>query len=261
MLAGAIAGGAGSALSQSRNRTLRGIGQGLGTATQLAGAVRGGGVGGVGGVANLLKGGLSQIAGGRGGPLGGVAQAALGGLSQALGGRGGAAGGAAQAALGGLAQLAAPGGNPPGASANALLGLLARPEVGQALMAAAMGPLGRQQVPVGSSQVGVQPILKAVGSLAERAAGEMTSAEAEGVPAYFYGEDGELAFDPAERHSRTDALLTYMVLTAPAWAQRPPVVVVQPPREPEYTEADAEADEALWAEVYAVESGEDEAYA
>jgi hypothetical protein len=256
MLAGAIAGGAGSALAQSRNPTLRGIGQGLGTATQLAGAIRGGA--GVGGVAQAALGGLSQLAGGRGGAAGNIAQAALG---QLAGGRGGAGGNIAQAALGGLSQLAAPGGKPQGASANALLGLLARPEVGQALMSAAMGALGRQQVQVGSSQVGVQSILNAIGSLAGRAAGEMVGTETEGIPEYFYGADGELAFDPSERHSRTDALLTYMVLTAPAWAApRPPVVVVQP-REPEYTKADADADEALWAEVYASEYEEDEAYA
>jgi hypothetical protein len=40
------------------------------------------------------------------------------------------------------------------------------------------------------------------------------------------------------------------------------VVVVQPSsREPEYTEADAEADEWLWAEVYESDYQEDEAYA
>jgi len=52
-----------------------------------------------------------------------------------------------------------------------------------------------------------------------------------------------------------------MVLTAPTWASRPPVVVVQQPREPEYTEAHAEADELLWAEIYQSDHQEDEAYA
>ena len=121
-----------------------------------------------------------------------------------------------------------------------------------------------QNVRVGSSQVGVQSILNAIGSLAGRAAGEMESDASEGIPNYFYGPSGELAFDPAERHSRTDALLTYLVLTAPQRAS-PPVVVVQPPRErerePEYTEADAEADNALWAELYGSEYEEDRAYA
>lgn len=291
MLAGAIAGGAGSALSQSNNPTLRGIGQGLGAVTQIASSVRGGGGGAAGGIGGLLKGGLSQLAGGRGGAAGGVGGLLQGGLSQLAGG-GGAAGGVGGLLQGGLSQLAGGGGAggalggiagllggarppgqpmPAGAGANALLGMLARPEVGQALMSAAMGGLGRQSIPMGSGQVGVQSILNAIGSLAGRAAGEMAGTEAESLPAYFYDAEGELAFDPSERHSRTDALLTYMVLTAPTWAQRPqsPVVVVQSPSEepeyaeaePEYTEADAEADKWLWAEIYSTEDQEDEAYA
>ena len=283
MLAGAIAGGAGSALSQSKNPTLRGIGRGLGSATQLASSIRGGGA--AGGIGGLLKGGLSQL-GGRGGAAGGIGGLLQGGLSQ-LGGRGGAAGGIggllqgglsqhgrrggdAGAALGGIANIfggalhGAPGqALPAGASANTLLGMLARPEVGQALMSAAMGGLGRQSVQMGSSQVGVQSILSALSGLAGQAAGEMAGTESESLPEYFYGEDGELAFDPAERHDRDRALLTYMVLTAPSWAAKPQVVVVQSPpsREPEYTEADAEADEWLWAEVYESDYQEDEAYA
>ena len=302
MLAGAIAGGAGSALSQSKNPTLSGIGRGLGTVTQLASSIRGGGA--AGGIGGLLKGGLSQL-GGRGGAAGGIGGLLQGGLSQ-LGGRGGAAGGIGGLLQGGLSQLGGHGGAaggiggllqgglsqfgghggdaggalggianifggalqgapgqalPQGASANTLLGMLARPEVGQALMSAAMGGLGRQSVQMGSSQVDVQSILNALSSLAGRAADEMVGTESELLPGYFYGEDGELAFDPAERNSRTDALLAYMVLTAPL--SRPPVVVVQPPpsREPEYTEADAEADEWLWAEVYESDYQEDEAYA
>jgi hypothetical protein len=284
MLAGAIAGGAGSALSQAKDPTLRGIGRGLGTATQLASSIRGGGV--AGGVGGLLKGGLSQL-GGRGGAAGGVGGLLQGGLSH-LGGRGGAAGRVGGLLQGGLAQVGGHGGAggalggitnlfgaalqgapgqalPAGASANTLLGMLARPEVGHALMSAAMGGLGRQSVPMGSSQVDVQSILNALSSLAGQAADEMAGTESESLPEYFYDEDGELAFDPAERHSRTNALLTYMVLTAPSWAQRPPapVVVVQPPpqREPVYTEADAEADQWLWAEVYDSDYQEDEAYA
>jgi hypothetical protein len=261
MLAGAIAGGAGSALSQSKDPTLSGIGRGLGTATQLASAVRGGGA--AGGIGSLLQGGLSQL-GGRGGAAGGIGSLLQGGLSQLGGGRGG---GGVGGALGGIANLlggARPPGQPlpAGASANTLLGLLARPEVGQALMSAAMGGLGRQSVPMGSSQVGVQSILNAISSLAGRAAGEMAGTESESLPEYLYNADGELAFDPAERNSRTDALLTYMVLTAPSWAARqPPVVVVQPSREPEYTKAHAEADAALWAEIYETDYQEDDAYA
>ena len=265
-LAGAIAGGAGSALAQSKNKTLSGIGRGLGTATQLASSVRGGGA--AGGVGKLVQGGLSQL-GRRGGALGGVANLATGALSQ-LGGRGGAGGALgniANVAMGGLSQLAGGKGAPAGANANALLGMLARPEVGQALMSAAMGGLGRQSVQIGGNQVGVQSILGALGNLAGRAAGEMQESYSEGLPEYFYDQDGELAIDPAESHQRTDRLLTLMAVTAPIWAvPRSPQVVVVRDREdesaePEYTEADAEADEALWAEIYQDGYHEDEAYA
>jgi hypothetical protein len=265
-LAGAIAGGAGSALSQSKNKTLSGIGRGLGTATQLASSIRGGGA--AGGVGKLLQGGLSQL-GGRGGALGGVANLATGAIAQL--GRGGAPGGAlgniANAAMGGIAKLAGGQGAPPGANANALLGMLARPEVGQALMSAAMGGLGRQSVQIGGNQVGVQSILGALGNLAGRAAGEMQETYAERLPEYFYDQNGELAIDPAESHQRTDRLLTLMALTSPIWAvPRAPQVVVVRDREdefaePEYTEADAEADAALWAEIYEGEYQEGEAYA
>jgi hypothetical protein len=261
-LAGAIAGGAGSALSQSKNKTLSGIGRGLGTATQLASSIRGGGA--AGGVGKLLQGGLSQL-GGRGGAAGGVGQLLQGGLSQ-LAGRGGAAGGVGQLLQGGLSQLAGGAGQgaPAGGSANALLGMLARPEVGQALMSAAMGGLGRQNVQIGPHQVGVQSILGALGNLAGRAASEMQESEAEGLPEYFYGDNGELAIDPAESHQRTDRLLTLMAVTAPIWAApRAPQVVVVRDREdePEYTEADAAADAVLWAEIYEGDYQEDEAYA
>jgi hypothetical protein len=331
MLAGAITGGAGSVLSQSKDPTLRGIGRGLGTATQLASSIRGGG-GAAGGVGKLLQGGLSQLGGGRGRRGGGAAGGDIGnllqgGLSQLAGGRGRRGGGAAGGDIGnllqgglsqlaggarswrggaapagdignliqsGLSQLAGgglgnvanllqggqpqPGGGapapgtpapppgipapPPGASANALLGLLGRPEVRQALGAAAMGGLGRQDVQIGSTQVSVQSILSALGNLAGRAADDMPGGDDdEPLPEYFYDANGELAIDPAESHSRADRLLYLMAATSPIWAvQRPPVVVVQQ-REPEYTEADAEADELLWAEIYESEYQEAEAHA
>jgi hypothetical protein len=246
MLAGAVAGGAGSALSRSRNPTLSGIGRGIGTATNLASSFRGGGA--AGGIGQLLQGGLSQL-GGRGGAgsLGGIAN-----LSKSqLGGRPGAMV---------PGQGPAQGPSPPGASANALLGMLARPEVGQALTAALMPGLGRQSVQVGQQQVGVQSILSALGNLAGRAASEMTDAQDEELPEYFYNQDGELAIDPAESHQRTDRLLTLMALTAPIWAvPRPPVVVVRE-REPEYTAEDADADAVLWDAIYSGEIEEDEAY-
>ncbi len=249
MLAGAVAGGAGSALSRSRNPTLSGIGRGIGTATNLASSFRGGGA--AGGIGQLLQGGLSQL-GGRGGAAGGLGSIANLAMSQ-LGGRAGMM-------LPGQGPVRGP--SPPGASANALLGMLARPEVGQALTAALMPGLGRQSVQIGQHQVGVQSILSALGNLAGRAAGEMADAQDEELPEYFYNESGELAIDPAESHQRTDRLLTLMALTAPIWAvPRPPVVVVREQEQPKYTAADADADAFLWDEIYRDnEFEEDEAY-
>ena len=190
-LAGAIAGGAGSLMSQSGNPTLRGIGQAVGGVTQLAGSLTGGGAA-RGGVAGAL----GQLAGSsRGGAAGGAA-----------GGFQGATGLASQVAglLGG------------GGSANALLGLLARPETAQALSAAALGAYGRNQVAVGQQQVPVQSILGALGTLAGHAAHE-AEAIGESLPAHYYGADGELAIDPASPDQRAGALLELFINTPSEW--------------------------------------------
>ncbi|MGH8032608.1 MAG: hypothetical protein ACREO8_09650 [Luteimonas sp.] len=228
VLAGAVAGGAGSVLSQTNNPTLRGIGGAIGGVTRLAGSVTGGGA-----VGNLAGGALGSLAsgalggrggrggrrrrGGGGGALGNIASGALGALGQ----RGGAAGAIAQIAGAVAPQLAgalAAGGGA-GGSANALIGLLSRPETLRALSAAAMGPYGRSQVPVGQQPVSVQSILGALGTLAGRA-----SSEAESIsdrhPAYYYAADGELAFDPADSEQRALALLElYENTPSPHWAE------------------------------------------
>lgn len=201
-LAGAVAGGAGGILSQSRNKTLRGIGGAIGSAGKLAGNFTGGGA--LRGLAGSVLGGAA----GRGG-LGRLAGGALG----ALQGRGGAGGALGQLAGGLAPQLAnALGGR--GGSAGALLGMLSRPETVRALSAAALGPAGRSQLPIGGQAVPVQSILGALGNLAGRAASE---AEAYGDhPAYFYRADGELAIDPADAEQRTLALLElYAETTSP----------------------------------------------
>jgi hypothetical protein len=66
-LAGAVAGGAGGIMSQSRNRTLRGIGGAIGGATRVAGSLTGGGalrnLAGVG-LGGSTAGTIGQVAGG-----------------------------------------------------------------------------------------------------------------------------------------------------------------------------------------------------
>jgi len=259
-IAGAVAGGAGGVLAQSRNPTLRGIGGAIGSAGQLASTFTGGGA--LGSLANVALGALGR-GGGPAGAVGQIAGGALGALQRggpagALGSLGGAALGALQqrpgavGAIGRAAGAIAPqfatalGGR--GVSANALLGLLSRPETVRALSAAAMGPYGRQNVMIGTQPVPVQSIMNALGSLAGRAAAE-AEAEAEDLPAYFYGADGELAIDPANSDERVDALLELYATTPPPRASTRFAIeaIADESGEPEYTAEDALYDEWLIA--------------
>lgn len=194
-LIGAGAGLAGGLLSQSRNRTARGIGGAIHGATNLVSSVRGGGAGGVAG------------------SLASIASGALGGTS------------AGQRALGGM-QAARRGG---GGAANMLAGLLARPELAQSLLASLMGGAGRQSVSVGGQQVPVSQMLSALGNIAGRAAHEAAEAEGAGEDTPEYAELAAEAFgiDPEDAEGRTDALLTLLALTPSIWMNRQPPVQVQ----------------------------------
>lgn len=227
-LVGAVAGGAGGILSQSRNKTLRGIGSAVGGVGQIASTIRGGGLGSL---ANIALGGLAKAApGGAGGPLGSLA----GGLARAIPGAGG--------------------------SANALMGLLSRPETMQAMMSSTLGAAGRSRVMVGNQPVGVQSIMSAIGNLAGRAGAEAAADTSEGLPDYFLDAEGEPEIDPADADQRTDALLALFALTLPR------LLAGQRDKEsdesddsddregaewdeafPEYTDADAENDEWILA--------------
>jgi hypothetical protein len=220
-IVGAAAGGVGGALSQTRNPTLRGIGGALGSATQLVSQFTP-----AGRLGGLAKAGLGAL--GSRNPLGGLAQAGLGALGGAMGPAGGALQGLAGQAARFAPQLARGGG------ASALLGLLSRPETLQALTSSALGAAGRRNVMVGGQPVGIQSLLGALGNLAGRAAGEAES-DGEDLPAYFFGQEGELAIDPADSDQRTDALLTFLALTAPRWAAPP---APPPPRSDEFEEAE-----------------------
>ncbi|NRF65723.1 hypothetical protein HLB44_01865 [Aquincola sp. S2] len=237
-IAGAVAGGAGGILSRSKNKTLRGIGGAIGGATQLASQFLpagrlGGAVGQLAGVA------LGAARGGARGGLGGLAQGALG----ALGGLGGQRGTLGALARAGGSLLGSGAGR--GGAANALMGLLSRPETTRALTAAALGPAGRSQVSVGGHAVPVQSILSALGGLAGRAAGE-AEAEHAGMPAYFYGADGELAIDPADAEQRTDALLELFAATPVPWP-------IEHHRHTDETDESDEHDEAVDESVYSAE--------
>ncbi|GAB3102689.1 hypothetical protein [Lysobacter terrae] len=215
MLAGAVAGGAGSILSQQRDPTLRNIGGAIGGVTQLAGGLTGGG-----------------------GALGNIAGGLLGGAGRAP---------AARAAPG-----ASPAGGPPmpqGASANALLGLLSRPETLQALASAAMGRFGRGQVPVGQQTVPVQSILSAIGMLAGHASHEAEQETAR-YPDFYYGSEGELAIDVADAEQRAFALLELYANTPSPWRDMTSDTWES---EGEYTDQDAAFDAWLMANEWSQE--------
>lgn len=195
-LIGAGAGLAGGLLSQSSNKTARGIGGAIHTTGNLVSTVRGGGATGA-------LGSLSSVASGA---LGGTAagQQALGGMRA---GRSGASGGAA----------------------NMLAGLLARPELAQSLLASLMGSSGRQNIPVGNQQVPVSQMLAALSNVAGRAAHEAAEYDesAEDTPEYAEAAAEALGIDPEDAEGRTDALLTLLALTPSLWMNRPTPVNVQ----------------------------------
>ena len=212
-LIGAGAGLAGGLLSQSGNRTARGIGGAIGNVSGLVSTVRGGGAtGALGSLASVASGALGNTRAGR---------AALSGIR---GGRGGAAGGAA----------------------NMLAGLLARPELTQSLMSSLMGGAGRQTLSVGGQRVPVSQMLSALSNIAGRAASEAAEAEgsAEDTPEYASAAAETFGIDPEDAEGRTDALLTLLALTPSIWMNRPaPINVQVNPADPYFP-----AGESAWSE-------------
>jgi len=146
-----------------------------------------------------------------GGMIGSVAGQALG--SAIAGGRPAAAGGPAQAQpaaappVPGPAVL--PGGSP---AAGQLLQTLFRPETLQALIAMLMGQAGRQNIPVGNTQVPPAAFTNLLGVLANQANAEITANSQKGLgseslPRYLENYAGEAFGDPAIPEHRAAALL------------------------------------------------------
>jgi hypothetical protein len=91
-----------------------------------------------------------------------------------------------------------------------LLSLLAQPQTWQALLAATLGRTGRSTLPTGTTPpVPVSSILNALGTLATRAAEELSVEQAEGesVPAYLMDAEGEYMVDLADADARASHLL------------------------------------------------------
>jgi len=169
-----------------------------------------------------------------------------------------ASGGAQPPASNPFAGLAGGGGGAGGAgSSNALLSMLGRPEILQALLAAAMGQYGRQNVAVGGQQVPVHAMLGALGTVAQRAAheaAELDESAGESVPPYVAMAGEALGLDVDDAEGRTDALLTLLALSPSLWGQqqfqRPVTVNVQPPEPPSVPSPRSEP-------IFVASSGED----
>lgn len=230
IIAGAAAGGAGTALKSYGSGTARDIGGALSGLTGLAGqfsplgrvgsaigpaigGLAGGGGQGAGGAVASALGGLFG-GGGKpllGGALGNAAISALAGI----GGRSGA-GGAAASALGGLLGGGGGRGAVDGAgaalsalvslfggstAAGQLLSLLQRPETKLALAALKMPELGRHFVPTGSAQIPlpVTAVPNLIKQLTDQVVAEAAafSDGAESEPRYMMDASGEWVGDPA----------------------------------------------------------------
>lgn len=220
-LIGGLAGGASGIMQQSSDPTVRGIGGFMHQAGSMAGAIRGGGLGGGGNA-------LASI--GQGGQSGAPGGANL--LNSLLGGTGGGQPGAA----GPVGQTPAS----TGGAANGLMGMLTRPETLQALLSAAMGAFGNRNVPVAGQQVPVHNMLSALSTLAGRAASEAAefAENAEATPAFAENGAEALGLNPDSAEGRLDSLLLAMALTQPMWNTNRPAapltVNVAPPEPPSW---------------------------
>lgn len=161
----------------------------LPAALPLVGTVIGGPVGGmIGGVAGRAVG--SAIAGGR--PATSAPAQALPAIAPAVPG-----------------PAVLPGGSP---AAGQLLQTLFRPETLQALIAMVMGQAGRQNIPVGNTQVPPAAFTNLLGVLANQAnaeisAGSQNGSASESLPRYLENYAGEAFGDPAIPEHRAAALL------------------------------------------------------
>jgi hypothetical protein len=151
-----------------------------------------------------------------GGPVGGILGAAGGGIASAL--QPSLAGPATPQSAGtALAGRPAAVGSPATAQA---LQMLMDPRVQQALMSMLMGQAGRQQIPVGRTNVPVGAFPNMLGVLLNRAAAEynaLVTPSGEAIPSYLLDATGEFIVDPAVPEERAAALLG--LLEQAAWEE------------------------------------------
>jgi hypothetical protein len=214
-LGGAIVGGAGSVLAQSRNPTARAIGGGINTAANVVSTVRGGGAGGA-------LGALGSIAGG-----------GLGAAGNPLAGRQG--GGASQL----MAMLARP--EILGALQSSLLGSFGKPSVS----------VGGQPLPTHM----LMSALGTVAQRAAHEMAEASGEAAESVPGFLSEAGEALGLDVEDAEGRADTLLTLLALSPAIWSRPPqsgqPVTVQVQPAAPLVPEPVGVAGNEAWDEQWA----------
>jgi hypothetical protein len=139
------------------------------------------------------------------GSLAGQAVGAATGQKPSGVGGGGLAGGLGGLLSGGLGSLF--GGSP---AAGQLLQTITKPETMQALTSMAMGAFGKQNVPVGGTQVPVSAFGNLLKTLIGRAEAEYAESIArsrgDGTPEYMLDYAGEAKSDPAVAENRAEAL-------------------------------------------------------
>lgn len=194
IIAGAVAGGAGRALSSYGQGPVRDVGNVLNTGMQVASQFSP--MGRIGNQVGSTLSGLGQ------GPITPQRLLQQGGQLLASAGQGGM-GGRAAPALAALGGLMGQGG---GGAAGQLSSLLGRPEVQQALMALNLGPVGRSTVPVGAAHMPMPTT--AIAGLLQQLSGMVASEAAawsdgaESDLAYMADAHGEFVGDPAEEDDR-----------------------------------------------------------
>ena len=215
IIAGAVTGGAGTALSSYTSGPLRDVGNVLNTGTQIASQFSP-----LGQVGNQVGNAISGL--GRVAPQQGAQMPSPPGQA----GMGGGAG----PMLAGLGSLLGNGG---GGAAGQLSSLLGRPEVQQALMALLMGQAGRRTVSVGGAQTPV-PTTAIAGLLQNLSAQAVSEAAAwadgaESDLAYMADANGEFVGDPSEDDDRAARVWD---LLNNAQLERLAALAMQQPAEP-----------------------------
>ncbi len=193
IIGGAVAGGVGQGFASYGKGSLRKIGQGLNTGLGVASQFSP-----TGRIGGTVGGALSSVGQGRN-----IMQTALGATTSLIPG-------AAAGRAGGIPALTQLLGTASGSNASQLMRMLDQPAMKQALASLAMGPRGRQTIPVGSAgrPVPTSAFAGLINQLAQSVLDEQAefSDGSEADLGYLMDDTGEWIVDPAESEERAAVL-------------------------------------------------------